>query len=654
MPTTRTWDVVIDDGTTALGFMLARGRNGQHAYQHRDTRLLPPIISEDALSESKAPPAIEGIWTEDDWSAGLGGTLHRKHKGQYAISIGADASTLGSVVLPPVYTTSTVDTNPTDARRCTSVFMYSTELWATMGREFYNWDFATDLRFEQALQTNVTEAAGDVWRNPTYFEGTVYLARYQNNTWTPRTYAYKSSTGADTWTASTLGAPNGFMCFAVADSKLWGGRTTANLNGVHSSTDGTNSGSWSGVTTVGDSNYTVNALLDYNGILLVCKGDGLFTIDASGTVATLIDLLLQGGAHTDHFKNAIMWNRRALLPLGSGGLWELGEDGRIQDISLRLVAPDETELHGHVVALASSPTRIYALVEDSDNNKMYVLFADYLEINGVADYRWHVLRDLDRNSTSAARWDNTLFVQNYNYTATTLYHRVWVGMSSTTSQDGNTTSFFPIDTNDTAFAYTASTGATARTFETVDFDAGYPEVTKEWQSIACETDGLGSGGTDHSIDVDYSTDHGATFTDIGTDLTQDNQSINFAAGTTSRLLRIRFTFVRGTTTTTTPELLRFTVTYQLRPAARKQHLFQFYIADGVVNKAGGYVQNAGQMLSQLRTWNTQAASVTVYDDAQPNGRRMILMADSMSEEIIHSEYGRRPEYRVRIRAVDVA
>lgn len=649
VPTIRAYDVVIDDGTTPLGFMLARNsRRGGKALRYGDAQTLPPIVSQEALSESKTPPALELTLTQNDWRGGIGGFRAIDHPNRYFRSLlGVDATTEGVIKLAPEDTASGQDTAPLTTLQDTAIFLWGTEFWATRGRQFYNWDFATDKRWELVTPGHVL-SADDVYRSPTYYAGVVYLARHTVATWgdtNTRAYVYKSTAGTGSWTASTL-TPSGFMCFAAADGKLWGGNRSGGKHQVYSSTDGTNAGSWTGPTSVGDSNFGINALLDYNGILLICKEEGLFTVDASGTVTTLLSVPQE----PDNFKNAIMWGKRAILPNGNGNLWILEEDGSISDNSLRLVSPQDSRIQGRVVNLASTPERLYALVWDDTNDFLYLVFADNVEMADGAKLRWHILRRWAENTTRGWVYQNSIYVQSfYNSGTTEYYQRVWVGQSSLTSQTLSTPGFIPTTSNDKDWAY----DATVEELDTVDEDGGYTEVTKSWRDVRVRTQNLGTGAGAHTIPTDYSTDKGSTWTSLGT-FNADNQTISFPAGTTGKTMRLRFKLTRGTTTTTTPELNSFTITGQLRPSAVKLHQYAFYVADGQWNLANGFMRNADQQVSQLRTWNTQAASVTVYDDARPAGLRMVSLPGTMQEDILAQGRGRRAERRVSMAFVEVA
>ncbi len=197
---------------------------------------------------------------------------------------------------------------------------------------------------------------------------------------------------------------------------------------LRSSSDPTNSGSWSSVTTVGVDDQPITGLVfdEDNDVLFVTKTDGIYSVTADGQVRNLTTLFRQAG-HPGNFVGTYSWNHHILLPSGYGGLFDFNyESATIEEVSLRIVAPEETALHGVVLALHGDPVNLFALVKDISAEVVYLLMANRVEFEGKTDFRWHVL---SKTTATTAFTDNqcTIMVD----ASRTGRRRVWVGISDT-------------------------------------------------------------------------------------------------------------------------------------------------------------------------------------------------------------------------------
>ena len=133
-----------------------------------------------------------------------------------------------------------------------------------------------------------------------------------------------------------------------------------------------------------------------------------------------------------------------------------------------------------------------------------------------------------------------------------------------------------ISLRDIPFPLYPSTGV----FETSDYTGDLPFMQKAFRGCNVEARNLST--TDgRSISVSYSTDKGVTFVTMGTVTTNGRTNLPFtlASQTTlsdsatinSNSIRLKFTLTRGTTTSETPVLTRYTVDFLNRPLATHAH-----------------------------------------------------------------------------------
>ena len=172
---------------------------------------------------------------------------------------------------------------------------------------------------------------------------------------------------------------------------------------IKSSSDPSNAGSWSTAVEIGNDDAPIMGIVvdGDTDTILVTKTNGIYSYTTDGQVRNLTTLFRQFG-HTDNFRAAYVWNGHILLPLGGGGLLDFNyANATIKDISLSMVAPDQTALHGPVVAMHGDPTHLFALVRDSDSSEgyYYVMQANEVEHEGMTAFRWHVLAKLGADGT---------------------------------------------------------------------------------------------------------------------------------------------------------------------------------------------------------------------------------------------------------------
>jgi hypothetical protein len=302
--------------------------------------------------------------------------------------------------------------------------------------------------------------------------------------------------------------------------------------------------------------------------------------------------------------------------------------------------PNITVFHGRVVAGHGDVQNLYILILDTSNTVYYIMRLTRTTVDGVADYRWDNVNQKSY-ATSHDPDHAAVLLEAITGDNGDLHSRVWMGIESTGTD--LFPRFIPHSDSDEDWAYSTD-GTVIPNFITTEWDANLPNVTKRFKAITVETKNLGTGGSDHYIAMAYRVD-GGSWTHItgasGTSkLTSSPQTIDFADGVTGKKIEFRGRLERGSTATTTPEFHSFTTTAQLRPTAIKSVPLSIELSDGVrlLNGTRESARKAG--LTNLRTWNTQAAEVTLVT---PDGtsRNCVFLPGLMRETDIDNPSGAR-------------
>ena len=377
------------------------------------------------------------------------------------------------------------------------------------------------------------------------------------------------------------------------------------------SPDPTNSGSWTSATTVGVDDQPITGLVfdEDNDVLFVTKTDGIYSVTSDGQVRNLTTLFRQAG-HTGNFQGTYSWNHHILMPSGYGGLYDFNyENATVEDVSLRISAPEETELHGVVLAMHGDPVNLFVLLKDLSAQTVYLLMANRVEFEGKAEFRWHVL------SKHSATGANTILDNQCNIMVDTSRadrRRVWVGISESQASAVSLTPKYMAfgnigDDNQDGYTYTSVGPGVV---ETTLWDANLPRVDKRVESIELETRNLGAGG--RTIKVEYKADQEDTYKVLGTaGVAQQSPFyiLKFPSSTVAKVLQLRFTLNMTATGTVSPEILSFRVKGQLRPTSNPIYSLKVYLADDLLMLNGATSRSRSEDLRRLRTWNETAGEI---------------------------------------------
>ena len=392
---------------------------------------------------------------------------------------------------------------------------------------------------------------------------------------------------------------------------------------IKSSSDPSNTGSWSTAVEIGTDDSPITGIVvdGDTDTILVTKTNGIYSYTTDGQVRNLTTLFRQFG-HTDNFRAAYVWNGHILLPLGGGGLLDFNyANATIRDVSLSKLAPEQTGLHGPVVAMHGDPTHLFALIKDSSSNYYYAMQANEVEHEGSMEFRWHVLAKLGAGGTLYSSRVGIMVD-----TSRSDRRRLWVGYEEASVSSMPYFFAFGDTGNDEDDGYTNDTDAYA---DTVKWDANLPRVSKRYESIELETRNLGAGG--RQITVQYKLDNADAWTTLDTVTESPIQTLNFPLGTTGKTLELRLTPALTAVGTTPAELHSFRLKAQLRPDATKLYPLTVYLAGKQQTLNGGISGNPKADLKQLREWDDAPADLVFGTPDKQDAKSVIFMPGSLKE-----------------------
>ena len=657
MPTAGwTHDVVLSDasaGTPSIGIMYARDPKGNRPFQVLDYPTLPGRFkTEGETTFADSPPEVQRIWYQETFQGGLGGQFYTDPFMLNKMSR-VDGSIRRKMRLGPQITLTGLDAAP-DVYRPTGYAVDGTNVWSFIGNYPYSLTYASN----QFVRKTRPENAGKIYRNGTEYAGWVVAPAWDTTNYDAATYIWKLRADAQ-WTLATATVKTfkyfGKTVSSAGTATLWGANVSStNPHHVYSTTDPSAGGTtWTGPTTIGQSDSPITGLVSYGPNLLVLKTNGLYVFDGTKVENLFTDWEAQ--PFTNNGYGAYSWQGQVLIPKGTGGLLILRESGDVDDHSFFRIAPDRTELHGRVIAIHGEPSRVFILVEDTTNLTYHVLFAEYLDIIGTpnrkqTDFRWHHLIGYIYTTGSVTNLGQLFYEAQPS--GATIHNRLWIGVSST--GDSYTPWFLPFE-NDVNQAFSSGAAAAgvqaAAEFTTGIFDAGQPNVWKRAQKIDFEIANLGASG--RQIVVKYSAD-GAADATLGTlDSTGSTQTLTFAAEVTFKQIVLKWYPTQTAATTTSPEMKSFRFVCQLRATTVHYLYIRAYLADHQTLLNGRLSTSSAKTdLAQLKTWNEGANEVTMVDASKTTRTVVFLPGKMKVTEKAFSKF-RRPEYTVEMFLAEV-
>ena len=173
------------------------------------------------------------------------------------------------------------------------------------------------------------------------------------------TSGFQHTTDDSSWTTDTTDADR----FASLGANLW---RAIRPNSVYSAT--AFNGTWSAAYTVADSTYNINSMVGVEQLLLIGKEDGVYTIDAEGTIVPMTpELRTQANANFASLRAAVTFNGDYYFRTLNGLIQISAGDGMKHRIGLdQLATPDLPTVV--VIALCSDDRYLYALCQNTAAN----------------------------------------------------------------------------------------------------------------------------------------------------------------------------------------------------------------------------------------------------------------------------------------------
>jgi hypothetical protein len=417
-------------------------------------------------------------------------------------------------------------------------------------------------------------------------------------------------------------------------------------HGIRSSSDPTNSGSWSSVTTIGEKEYPITGLAveEDSSTLLIAKTDGLWqqyyeALEEGGRLF-LRNLTIQfrNQGHPTNFTGVYSWNGHTLLPLGRGGLLDMDvKTGQVRDISFSVTMPELTSLHGQVLAITSGLNCIYLALKDNSSQLIHLVAGHVITVDGATDWAWEMLGEVGAGG-AITDIHTTLW-----YDGTRDDHsRVWLGFTEDSVDE--VPRFLPVGNtgDDKTDGVTNDTDCEA---VFVRYDANLPRVNKHFSTIEVESKNLGAGGRQWTFGYRIDDPDGSFTVIDAVNKTDSFQTITLPGGLNGKLLELNAVPAMTDIGTTAPEIVSVRLTSQLHPDPTKTFPISLYLANNQHLLSGAEVSRVKGDLAQLHTWNESAADLTL-ETPDGNTQQVIFLPGTMRVDELTKEHGRNAEYRV--------
>ncbi len=424
---------------------------------------------------------------------------------------------------------------------------------------------------------------------------------------------------------------------------------------IKNSVEPSNTGSWTTATEIGEDNEPITGIAvdGDSGTVFITKTDGVYShgLDVNGVVATVnLTTEFRQFGHTGNFEGVYAWNGHILLPMGTGGLLDMDiASGVIRDISMSVLAPEQTNLHGRVLSMHGDPTSLFMLIKDTDAEKLHLVLAKLVTFQGQTEFRYYVLQEL--GASGVIDLDQTTLMVD---TSLDNHRRVWIGM--TEASVNRVPQFYPFGKvdDDKTDGFTADTDASI-TFP--EFDKNLPNVPMHISSIELGTNNLSPGA--RRVDSDFRMDRAINPTGDAVYRTGPSfrssplQESDYDHGTAGKLMELRLQPVLSAIGTTSPEITSIRVTWQIQPDPRKLIPMKVYIAEGQLRLNGTVGGRPKKLLAQLNQWNSEPTDLVLGTPNDDADRSVLFLPGTLKVKEVGIEAGRRPEYEASWLLVEV-
>ena len=417
-------------------------------------------------------------------------------------------------------------------------------------------------------------------------------------------------------------------------------------HGIRSSSDPTNSGSWSSVTTIGEKEYPITGLAveEDSSTLLIAKTDGLWQQyyealeDGGRLFIRNLTIQFRNQGHPTNFTGVYSWNGHTLLPLGRGGLLDMDvKTGQVRDISFSVLMPELTSLHGQILAITSGLNCIYLALKDNSSQLIHLVAGHIITVDGATDWAWEMLGEVGAGA-AITDLQTTLW-----YDGTRNDHsRVWLGFTEDSVDE--VPRFLPVGNTGDDKTDGVTNGSDCEAIF-LRYDANLPRVNKHFSTIEVESKELGAGGRQWTFGYRID-DPDGDFTVIdAVNKTDSFQTITLPGGLNGKLLELNAVPAMTDIGTTAPEIVSVRLTSQLHPDPTKTFPMALYLANNQYLLSGAEVSRVKGDLAQLHVWNESAADLTL-ETPDGNTQQVIFLPGTMRVDELTKEHGRSAEYKV--------
>ena len=569
------------DGSTEIGLMLAKDKNGVPIYGEFDDPSLAQQFFSGEPGYANLPPEKEIQIGQDDWRSGVGQEIFdTSDKKRYWKSVNMDLRFKGIAQCGPL---ATAITKPAGVVRAWAEF--NGKLWIGVDDQLCYLDTGTDeftLNHDFADGKNITDLEA-------FTDDYLYIARGKDNKYC------RMPTTEDAWSESGQadGKADYFQTYGTTLAKACKPRE------VKTATAPEGAG-WTTEYTIGSTADDITDMKEESGTLYIMKEDMPYYIDTVGAVQRLIPGLKTLTSTTSGV-NSFVWKAKLYIPCGTQSLVEYGCVAETQlwrdpaDFCDNL-----TEYTGRVQALTGDDRYLYAI---TDNDTKVELLAGRLEeIDGSTDWVWHPLSELTLTGCQIA------FASSI--------HKKRLYVASTNSADSFY--YYPLPTtygdidSDANYAFQTD-GYFITPWHHANFKADYKAYIKITLNMG------GAIDTNIYFEGHYRIKGVSAWTDIGDFQTAPRTTkyipVTTGTGLNPTGIMIQFKFVAKTNdTSTTPKLLGYDCRGIWYPTKRWVIGATVQCADNLTLKNGGIdSQTASTIKTALEEADGATYPVTFYD-----------------------------------------
>lgn len=418
-----------------------------------------------------------------------------------------------------------------------------------------------------------------------YAETYLMVARY--------TGKYYYSSDGSSYTLSTLGDGYAYRfasVVATGGETLWKSHGLPVAREIKSSTDPSNTGSWTGATNIGWSTTAIQRLLGYQEALYVFKPEGMYLYDGANWVPASREL--ESLYSTYSGLGSYGWKNRIYMPMGANAIYHYTPlTGTLDTITPSMYAPSEADFRGRAITFAADEEFLFAFLDNGSN--VEILAGRWETIGGTTDFWWHPLVTLTGWTVVPAL-----------VTSVATNKRLWfAGTYGGDKVPGYI--ILPDKYGDvpSASGYKFDTGWIHYTPKYTGF---FLDIPKVWLSLVLKTSNLLADT--RTILAEYSVD-GGDWTNIGDTValsTFDTSPIQTRYlkpslnGVEGKEIRLRFTGTNGEDVT--PIIEGFALHGLLRPPAKKEFRFSVRVANNLQLRNGtvDITQTAKSIATALR------------------------------------------------------